>query len=163
MLNVVWIVSAVSFLVGIVYTCQLYTLMYLSDFELVKMITRFYTFNKEKKVCELSSIISQALVCTQHCTLHFMYFIQTFCSFAFLSCHLPLSVLCRCVTEWLVCSWDPFRKGDGKCYEKILAEITQLYKILLYLRINYTFSGLVKSASWRPYIAYGNSNYDRIF
>ena len=159
-LNVVQIMSAVSFLVGTVYTCQLYNL---SDFELVKMRTHFYTFNKEKKVCELSSIISQALVCTQHCTLHFMYFIQTFCSFAFLSCHLRLSVLCRCVTEWLVCSWDPFQKGDGKCYEKILAEITQLYKILLYLRISYTFSGLVKSASWRPCIAYGNSNYNRIF
>ena len=48
-LNVVQIMSAVSFLVGTVYTCQLYNL---SDFELVKMRAHFYTFNKEKKVCE---------------------------------------------------------------------------------------------------------------
>ena len=84
-LNVVWIVSAVSFLVGTVYMCQLYTLIYLSDFELVKMRTRFYTFNKGKTVCELSSIICQALVCTQPCALYVLYSDILFLCFPLLS------------------------------------------------------------------------------
>ena len=90
-LNVVWIVSAVSFLVGTVYTCQLYTLIYLSDFELVKMRTRFYTFNKEKEGLWITQYhLSSAGV---HTALHtFLYALSS----DVLSLCFPLPSLSQC-------------------------------------------------------------------
>lgn len=124
---------------------QLFTLMHLSDFELVKWGLLFTHVIKSLWIiqsCGLSTIMYIAL----YIFLYGHYFKHSTPLFSSPTTFL-LMFSVDCVTKWLVHSWIPFQNSDRKC-EKILVEITQLHCSLFENSgSSTTFSGLVESAS----------------
>lgn len=141
--NVRWIVSSVSYWVGTVYKCTSYSPSYnLSDFELVKWELLFTHVIKSLWIiqsCGSSTIVNIAL----YTFLYGHYFKH---STPLLSSPTTFLLIFSvdCVTKWLVHSWILFQNSDRKC-EKILVEITQLHKVVYYLRIQIVVLLLVES------------------
>lgn len=116
-----------------------------------KMRTTFYTFNWKNASKLLKSSIKHYCV---HSSVYFPLWTlcQTFHSFAFLSCHLPLNVLrrlCHKMTgplmesfseKWKKILWKDSNWNNPTSWSRSLLENTD--------NIATTFSGLVESVSW---------------